>query len=163
MGSKHNPMQWIYDNQFFVLGIAMIAGFGVLAWLVLEMRRRMARVLGGARSSGDLTNDLLQRMMRAETKIEVIEPRLAAAEAIGQMSVQKVGFLRFNPFQDTGGDNSFIIVMLDSADSGFILSSLYRREGTQIFAKAVERGAAKQKLSDEEQSVLEDTLRKKYT
>lgn len=140
----------------------MIAGFGVLAWLVFEMRSRMARVLGGARSSGDLTNDLLQRMMRIETQIAVMEPRLAAAEAIAERAVQKVGFLRFNSSPDTGGDYSFVIVMLDGEDNGFILHSLYLREGmTRLYAKAVERGKVRAPLSDEEQKVLDSTIQKK--
>ncbi len=154
-------MQWLYDNQFWILGGAMIAGFGMLGWLVLEMRRRLARVLGGAHSSEDLTNDMLQRMMRAETKIETMEPRLFAAEEIARVTVQKVGFLRFNPFQDTGGDNSFIIALLDAEDNGFILSSLYMREGTRLYAKAVERGSVRSPLSDEEQEVLNETMQKK--
>ncbi len=153
-------MAWISDHQFFVLGAVMIAGFGVLGWLVFEMRARVARVLGGSRSSGDLTNDLLQRMMGVETRLEIMEPRLAAAEAIGGVSVQKVGFLRFNPFQDTGGDNSFIIVLLDAQNTGFILSSLYMREGTRLYAKAVERGISRQTLSDEEEKILQETIRK---
>lgn len=138
----------------------MIAGFGVLAWLVSEMRMRLSRVLGDAPSSADPANDLLRRMMRAETQIEAIEPRLAAAEAIAALAVQKVGFLRFNPFQDTGGDNSFIIVLLDAGDNGFILSSLYMREGTRLYAKAVERGSVRAPLSDEEQEVLDSTIQK---
>lgn len=155
-------MLWIYDNQFWILGIALIAGFGVLGWQVREIRRRLARVLGGAHSSGDLTNDLLQRTMRAEMKIGAMEPRLFAVEEIARVSVQKVGFLRFNPFQDTGGDNSFIIALLDAENNGFILSSLYMREGTRLYAKAVERGSVRSPLSDEEQKVLDSTIQKKY-
>jgi len=141
----------------------MVAGFGALAWLVAEMRGRMARILGGARSSGDLTNDLLQRMMHAEAKLDIMEPRLAAAEEIVQKAVQKVGFLRFNSVPDTGGDYSFVIVLLDYEDNGLILSSLYLREGmTRLYAKAVERGSARQRLSDEERRVLEETVGENY-
>lgn len=154
-------MTLIYENQIWILGVVMIAGFGVLGWQVWEMRRRLARVLGGAHSSGDLTNDLLQRMMAVETQMETIEPRLGAVEAIGALALQKVGFLRFNPFQDTGGDNSFIIVLLDAENTGFIMSSLYMREGTRLYAKAVERGIARSTLSDEEQKLLDSTMRKK--
>ncbi|MFY9463228.1 MAG: DUF4446 family protein [Candidatus Sungiibacteriota bacterium] len=154
-------MPWIYDNQFFILGAVVIAGFSVLGWMVFEMRTRLFRVLGGAHSSGDLTNDLLQRMMRIEHQMETIEPRMIAAEAIAQRAVQKVGFLRFNPFQDTGGDNSFIIVLLDGENTGVMVSSLYMREGTRLYAKAVERGSVRAPLSDEEQKVFTETIEKK--
>lgn len=153
-------MNWITTHQIFILGGATLIGFGVLVWLVMEMRGRLARILGGAHSPSDLVNDLLQRMMHAETKLEAIEPRLFAVEDVARVSVQKVGFLRFNPFQDTGGDNSFIIVLLDAENNGFIVSSLYMREGTRLYAKAVERGNVRQPLTDEEQKVLDETIRK---
>lgn len=156
-------MTWVYGHQFFVLGAIMIAGFGVLGWFLFEARRRIAMMLGHTpHPSGDLMHDLLRRVMRTETLLEAMEPRLAATETVAQKAVQKVGFLRFNPFQDTGGDNSFIIVMLDSENNGFIFSSLYMREGTRLYAKAVERGGVKQPLSDEEQRVLEETIKKNY-
>lgn len=153
-------MNWILGHQFLILGGAMIAGFGMLAWLVMEMRARLARVFGGARSSGDVITNLLQRMMHAEAKLEAMEPRLVAVEEIARVSIQKIGFLRFNPFQDTGGDNSFIIVLLDAENNGFILSSLYMREATRLYAKAVSGGSVRQPLTDEEQKVLEETLHK---
>ena len=156
-----NDMNWSDQFLFFILGAGMAVGFGVFGWIVLRMRKKVKVLFGNVpESSGDAVHDILRRIMRMEAKIENMEPRLAAAEAIGAIAVQKVGFLRFNPFQDTGGDNSFIIVMLDHADNGFILSSLYMREGTRLYAKAVERGAVKQPLSDEEKEVLEDTINK---
>ncbi len=154
-------MTLIYEHQFFIFAVATAAACGALAWLVFEMRGRLGRVLGGAHSSGDLTNDLIQRMMRTEMRLDAIEPRLAAGEEVAQRAVQKVGFLRFNPFQDTGGDNSFIIVLLDAENTGFILSSLYMREATRLYAKAVERGRVRSVVSDEEQKVLDSTIQKK--
>ena len=156
-----NPMNISDQYLFFILGAGMAVGFGALGWAVLRMYRKVKTLFGKVPdSSGDAVHDMLQRLMRLETKTENIEPRLAAVEATSAIAVQKVGFLRFNPFQDTGGDNSFIVVMLDHADNGFILSSLYMRDGTRLYAKAVERGAVRSPLSDEEQKVLDDTIDK---
>lgn len=144
---------------FFILAAVVIAGFGVLGWMIARLQKKLKMLFGNTEhTSGDALHDALRRIMRTEATLESMEPRLGALEAIGAMSVQKVGFLRFNPFQDTGGDNSFIIVLLDHADNGFILSSLYMREGTRLYAKAVERGAVRSPLSDEEQKVLEEAM-----
>lgn len=152
-------MNFSSPYPFFILAAIMIAGFGMLGWAVLQMHKKIKVLFGNVPDSSlDAMHDVLQRIMRLEARTENMEPRLAVVEAIGAASVQKVGFLRFNPFQDTGGDNSFIVVMLDHADNGFIISSLYMREGTRLYAKAVERGIVKQPLSDEEQKVLDDTI-----
>src|SRR3989339_439003 len=57
-----------------------------------------------------------------------------------QSFFQKSAFLRFNPFGDTGGDQSFIWVLLDAHDNGVILSALHGRGGTRVYAKEVEKG-----------------------
>jgi hypothetical protein len=65
--------------------------------------------------------------------------------------LQKVGFVRFNPFSDTGGDQSFCLSVLDDEDSGIVLSSLHSRGQTRVYAKAVKKGKGKDfELSKEE-------------
>ena|SRR5258708_2680000 len=39
----------------------------------------------------------------------------------GQLHIQKIGLLRFNPFKDTGGDQSFILALVDGQDTGVII------------------------------------------
>ena len=74
--------------------------------------------------------------------------------------LQKVGFKRFNPFDQTGGDQSFVIILLDKVNSGIVISSLHQREVTRVYAKEVLRGTCKYKLSKEEEEVLKETMSK---
>ncbi len=69
-------------------------------------------------------------------------------------AVQRVGVVRFNPFNDTGGDQSFAIALLDGAGDGLVLSSLYSRSGNRIFAKSIEGGQSRYPLTDEEQQAI---------
>ena len=146
--------------QFLFLTAVMIAGFAVLGWMILRTRARMKKILGGLRPSGDAGEDLLRRTMYLEARMEEMAPRLATAEATAVTSIQKVGFVRFNPFQDTGGDNSFSVALLDQKNNGIVLSSLYKRERTNIYAKEVKAGATHIPLSDEEKNVLEIAIHK---
>lgn len=63
---------------------------------------------------------------------------------------QKIGFVRFNPFNDAGGSISFVIAMLDAEDNGYVLSSLHGREGDRVYAKEVSKGTSKSQLTEEE-------------
>ncbi len=146
--------------QFWVLAAVVIAGFVVLGWMTLRTRARVKKMWGGMHPSGDAADDLLLRTMRLEAKMEEMEPRLVAAELTCATSVQKVGFLRFNPFQDTGGDQSFSVAFLDQKNDGVLISSLYMREGTRLYAKEITGGAARQPLSHEETKVLNDAMRR---
>ncbi len=80
--------------------------------------------------------------------IEVINNRLAK-------SVRSVETLRFNPFPDAGGNQSFAIAIINDEGDGVVLSSLYARDRMSIFAKPIEKGAALHELTNEEQEVLD--------
>lgn len=69
-------------------------------------------------------------------------------------SLQHIGMVRFNPFEDTGSDQSFAIALLDDRRDGIVLSSLHGRANTRLFAKPVEGGASKHTLSTEEAQAI---------
>ena len=112
----------------------------------------------GADIDENITHGLMRRVARLEAKSEETDPRLVVLERIAASSIQKVGFVRFNPFQDTGGDNSFMLVLLDRNDTGVLLSSLYMREGARLYAKSIEKGRPRHVLSPDENKLLEETL-----
>lgn len=73
---------------------------------------------------------------------------------------QKLGFKRYNPFTDTGGDQSFSVAFLDEYGDGIMISSLHSRENTRLYAKKVEKGkVVSQALSKEEQEVINEALK----
>lgn len=151
-------MQFMQEYQFVIVAAIVIAGFVALGWIAFRMHRHMEKMSGGLAPSGDTTQDLVRRTMHLEARMDEVEPRLAATEAAARASIQKVGFLRFNPFQDTGGDNSFSVALLDSENNGVVISSLYMREGTRLYAKEVKSGTTRQTLSDEEVQVLDEAV-----
>lgn len=75
----------------------------------------------------------------------------------GFLHIQKIGLVRFNPFKDTGGDQSFILSLVDGNDTGVIISGLYSRSGTRWYAKRVVKGKSMEhELSDEEKKALNE-------
>lgn len=74
---------------------------------------------------------------------------------LANRSVHKVGVVRFNPFKDLGGDQSFSIALLDGQNDGVVISGLHAREGNRVYAKPVEKGKAmKHPLTEEEQEAI---------
>jgi hypothetical protein len=62
--------------------------------------------------------------------------------------------LRYNPFDNVGGDQSFSIALLDANNNGFVITSLYAREGTRVFAKPIKNGESEFPLSEEEKEAI---------
>lgn len=79
---------------------------------------------------------------------------------IAALSLQKISMVRFNPFGDVGGDQSFSLAMLDGHDSGLILTSIHGRGGTRVYAKPIDLGKSKYSLSAEEKKALAGAIKR---
>jgi hypothetical protein len=116
----------------------VVALLGLLAalWAVLRLRRvsRRLAVLEGASPMA--------------VPVDVERVNRLASELEG--AIQRVGVVRYNPFEDTGSNQSFVLAMLDARGDGFVLSSLHSRQATRMFLKAVSGGKADSAVSDEE-------------
>ena len=76
-----------------------------------------------------------------------------------KLSLRRVGIIRYNPFSDTGGDQSFALALLDDQGDGVILSSIFGRNESRLYAKPVRGGKSKYTLSKEEdQAIIQASL-----
>jgi len=102
-----------------------------------------------------ILNELLEKEQRIEKGIIALDKKVIELEDESQFYIQKVGMTRFNPFNDTGGDQSFIISLLDAKDTGVVISSLHTRNGTRWYAKKIVEGKGMEhQLSEEEKSAI---------
>jgi hypothetical protein len=73
-------------------------------------------------------------------------------------SLQHITLYRFNPFKDMGGDNSFVLVLLDAQMNGVLLTALTMRDTCRIYAKELNAGKSLIPLHSEEQRILQEVL-----
>ena len=92
----------------------------------------------------------LERVRAVVRDMGRLEDRTTAVERDLRNTLGRVGFVRYNPFEDTGGAMSFALAILDTAGTGFVMSSLHARAGTRVYAKAIEAGRSDSNLSTEE-------------
>ena len=153
----------------------LAAAFGLLAalvailgLLVILQTMRLRRAVRGYR---DLVRDdrgggSLHELLAAHAdQIAKAGSRMTEMEELHEIllrrtegSVQHIGLVRFNPFEDTGSDQSFVIALLDGKHDGFVLSSLHGRGTTRVFAKAVAAGLSVHELSNEEAEAIRMAL-----
>lgn len=103
-----------------------------------------------------LLEDVIGREQANLAHIKTNSEQIKKLEEKSLLNIQKVGLLRFNPFNDTGGDHSFILCLLDAHDTGVIISGLHTRSGTRWYAKKVTRGkGVEHALSKDEEKALQ--------
>jgi|SRR5579859_2524801 len=93
---------------------------------------------------------ILEREDLNKRNITDINNRVSALQKDGLGHIQKIGMSRFNPFNETGGDNSFTICLMNAKLDGLVLTGLHTREKTRIYAKKLENGKSQYELSKEE-------------
>ncbi len=120
------------------------------------LERRLSSITRGADGASieEVLRDHLGTVERVATVVDRLDGRTSALERETRLAVQRVGLVRYNPFEDTGGNQSFALAMLDANDDGFVISSLHARTGTRMYAKSVSAGRAEAALSDEETEAL---------
>jgi hypothetical protein len=93
-----------------------------------------------------------ERTERLVVRTEQIDKALAHA-------VQGIGFVRYSAFEDTGGDQSFSLALVDGEGDGMVISALYGRDATRVYAKPVEGWTSSRSMTSEEEQALEKARR----
>jgi hypothetical protein len=105
-------------------------------------------------SQKEKNSDLEEKIKDAFSKIKDLDKTC-------EITIQKTGVVRFNPFNDIGGNQSFVIALLDNKNNGFLISSLFVKDGNRVYAKAIKDGRSDHLLSSEEKEALERAINSK--
>ncbi|HEY8345617.1 MAG TPA: DUF4446 family protein [Bacillota bacterium] len=148
-------------QEKMVLTILVLQGLFLLLLFINGIRlqkllKRYRKMLTGNQGKNleELLLDLGERMEKAEANIERMEAMLARMEKEATLCLQRWALQRYKAFANVGGDQSFSLVLLDRNGDGVMLSSIYGRDESRIYAKTISGGKANYPLSDEEQEVL---------
>jgi hypothetical protein len=139
------------------VAVALLLVLGIVeARRIGRIGRRIASLTRGSdeRSLEAILEAHLARVHEVVRDLDDVEARTAILERDLKRAYSRVGLVRFNPFEDTGGNQSFALALLDVEGDGFVVSSLHARNMTRVYAKAVARGKAEAALSSEEAEAL---------
>lgn len=145
------------QTALFALVIFLALWLVLLTYSFLKLKRKYELITrdGSRVSLAEILENLTTELHKANSAITALGRRSEALERDGRRHIQKIGLLRFNPFKDTGGDQSFILSLVDAEENGIVISGLYSRSGTRWYAKKVKSGAGTDHdLSEEEQKAL---------
>lgn len=131
----------------------------IVAWIFAYFRR-LSKVSGKGNIK-KLVEKILDKQDNNAKNINSLERELRKIKDGTQFYIQKVSLVRFNPFQELGGDHSFSLALLDGKDNGFVITGLHARERTRVYVKEIKKGKSKVSLSDEEVDALKTALRSK--
>jgi len=151
---------WVALGLSAVLGVLLALQSSRLGRVERQFRALMKGTTpaSAGRSLGELIADHGARIEAAHADIVKLQRAADLLDASVARSIQCIGLVRYNPFQEAGGDQSFALALLDRTGNGVIISSLHGRTATRFYAKAVKDGTSALSLSDEETQALKQAM-----
>ena len=150
--------------MYSVWAVAAIAvGFlwlGILTFIVLS-QRNFLKDLFPKDNSRDIRNkfkEVLDAISGFEKNNQILENRLTGFKKDSLENFSKLAVLKYNPYNDTGGDQSFSLVILNGKMDGVLITSLHSRGSTRIYLKNIKSAESELELSKEEASVLKRAI-----
>ena len=141
------------EMAFFVLtGLLLLVG----TFWVVNTEKRIKRFFLGkkAKDLEDTINTLEDNISKLKSAKEKMEKEIAEINQKLKKSIRGLETVRFNPFPDQGGNQSFAIGMLNEDGDGVVVSSLYSRERMSVFAKPIKNGKSEYEFTAEEKEAL---------
>jgi len=144
-------------NEQIIIFILAILVIGLLVW-VSRIEFRMRKIFKGKKANNleETIISLINELKNLEKSKDNIIADVEGIEKRLQKSIQGVGIVRFKPFRDSGGNQSFSIVLINEKGDGIVLSSLYAREKVSLFAKPLKNCKSDYDLTNEEKEALRE-------
>jgi hypothetical protein len=152
-----------FNNPFFIwlvfVSIYLVVLSGVFLWFFL----RLNRLIKDKDKEGfiKIFEDLVKKEKENIKAVESLRQEVRKNSEEGLAHFQKLGLIRFNPFNETGGNNSFSLALLDGKNNGWVMTGLHTRERTRLYVKPIKNLKSEYELSDEEKKALEKAVKTK--
>ena len=99
------------------------------------------------------TVEKLERAVKQNTRdIDTIYKRM-------KTHYQKIGIVRYDAFQEMGGNLSFVLTMLDENNNGWVFNAMHSREGCYTYIKEILKGESYMELGEEERESLKKAMK----
>jgi signal transduction histidine kinase len=135
----------------------------ILLIAVLVLTRKVAALTRMAVGvvDGETGRYLRDELVECEKKLSAVSDQLDASrrqlvqlKEQQEQCLQRIGFIRFDAFDGVGGEQSFAVALLDAKNSGVVMSNLFSRVDSRVYAKRLSGGTSEQTLSSEEQEAI---------
>ena len=139
----------------------LVIWLGVLSFSVWKQNGFLKSLFpkSGERDIRKKFEEVSKEILNFRQQLDKLKSNLSSVEQLGLKHIQRVELLRYNPYEDSGGDQSFTLALLDNEGNGFVLTSLHARSQTRAFAKSVLKGKSdKHRFSSEEELVIKKAM-----
>ena len=152
------------DNFIILLNVVVLA---IVLFLILYVNYihknyvNFMKKIGNGNNLDEMLKNYLDDLEEIKQDNKEIKAYYTKLDYDISTSIQKVGLVRYNAFQNVGSDLSFALALLDKDNNGVVLNGIYGSESSNIYAKPIVNGESKYSLSEEEKEAIEISSQEK--
>jgi hypothetical protein len=151
------------ETILLAIGTLILLFFILFVWLLLlagklKKVRKQFRQLTNGTTRENLESILerhLNQLESAKNEHQELREQIGEMKHLLQSKKGNVGVVRFNAFDYEGSNLSFSIAVIDDLEDGFVITGIYGRENSRIYAKPVDKGTSNYHLTEEEIEAIE--------
>jgi hypothetical protein len=139
-----------------ILSVISLLGVMYILWNVRSLNKLKTSFFAGQNGADleSIIQNLDKQLRDLQQEHLVLEHALTMLQNKLSFAVQKTGLVRFNPFDDGGGNFSFCLALLDSHNTGVVITSMHGRQQNRIYTKKIQDGRSETALTEEEQQAI---------
>jgi hypothetical protein len=141
----------------YIIGTIFFIWLFFLTGIVLKTKAHYNNLISktGKQKIDEILDELLRTDKKTKEELEILKKELHEEIKTSTLHIQKIGLIRFNPFERGGGDKSFVISFLNYKNSGIVINFIYTRDGLRVYSKKVKEGEGEEyNLSEEEKKAI---------
>lgn len=143
--------------MIYVVISIIFAWLVVLTGILFKTKAHYNNLISKTRKNNidEILDELLNRDKQTKQELEIVKKELKIEMEKSLLHFQKVGLIRFNPFERSGGDKSFVISLLNYENSGIVINFIHTRDGLRVYSKKIKNGKGEEfELSEEEKKAI---------
>lgn len=150
------------DTAYFLIGMLVFMLILLILVIVMlcklkKLRRRYERFMMGkdAESMEETILSCIEKNELIDQTNQQLREEITKLSKNQRITYQKMGMVKYNAFREMSGDLSYALALLDQENNGFIINSVYAKEGGYSYIKEINGGESSILLSEEEKAALE--------
>jgi hypothetical protein len=112
-------------------------------------------LIGGGAGASTRLAAIEDALSTEQSDLKRVAQQVSELEALARTDISRVGFVRYDAFDDTGSELSYALALLNREGDGVVISSIYSRTDTRTYGKAVNAYKPAVNASDEELRAIE--------
>ena len=150
------------DAAYILIGMAAVLLILLILIIVAlcklkKLNRKFDRFMRGkdAESLEDTILSCIEKNEQIDQMNQLLREDIIGLRKNQRITYQKRGMVKYNAFREMSGDLSYALALLDQEENGFIINSVYAKEGGYSYIKEIIKGESSILLSEEEKAALE--------